>query len=110
MIRFGILVLSAVAMLSACGKSNDKRIYFDGAYFRTKAKAAGDDRAVFNVDVKNASQSLNAARQAGEYEATRYCIKNFGSSRIDWIAGPNQPDAVLLTGKDSLLMQGECKI
>ena len=110
MLRVVFLAVSTVALLGACTKGEDKRVLFGGMYFPSKAKKAEDDRSVFNVVVNRAGQSLDNARLAGEYEATRYCIKNYGSSRVAWISGPEQPDAVLLSAKDSLIMQGECKI
>lgn len=109
MLRVALLSLSALVLLTACTASDD-RIRFDGAHFRTKAKKVDDDRAVFAVSVSRASQTLAGAVEAGKYEATRYCIKNFGSSRVEWAHGPDVDPQSFLTSKDTLVMQGECKI
>lgn len=96
--------------LGACNANKDKRILFDGIHFRTKAKPV--DRKVsvadFRVEVKNATQSLDGARGAGEYGGIRYCISNFGSSRIDWAIGPDTDPAALTLEGDTLVFRGTC--
>lgn len=109
MLRVILLSLPIVALLTACS-SSDERVYFEGVFFRTKAKKVEDNRAVFYVVVPGVSRSATGAMQAGEYEGTRYCIKNFGSSRIEWSHGPQTDAMQLVTKKDTLVMQGECKL
>ena len=57
--------------------------------------------------VKDATQSLDAARKAGAYEGTKYCIDKYGNSRIDWVVGP---DAEQLTVSDGdVQFRGTCQ-
>lgn len=109
MLRVILLSLSALALLTACGEDED-RVYFDGVTFRAKARKVDDNLAVFRVEVHKASKTYAGALQAGVHEGTRYCIKNFGSSRIDWAHTPETLPAQLVTAKDTLVLRGECKI
>ena len=108
--RGAVLAALCLLALGACNANKDKRILFDGIHFRTKAKAI--DRKVsaadFGVEVKSASQSLDGARAAGEYAGIRYCIANFGSSRIDWAIGPDTDPAALRIEGDTLTFRGTC--
>jgi hypothetical protein len=95
----------AVLALAGCERQQD-RVAFEGQMFRAKAAKIGDDRAAFTVAVSPVTASVDGARQAGQYEATKYCIKNYGSSRIDWVAGP-EAESLTLDG-DTALFQGRC--
>lgn len=79
---------AALLFLSAC--NNDNQVLFEGFYFRSSA--APVDKKVtlkeFTVGVWDVDQSLTGAIEAGKYEATRYCIKNYGTSRVKWVSGP----------------------
>ncbi|MEC7257889.1 MAG: hypothetical protein VXW58_08710 [Pseudomonadota bacterium] len=99
----GILALA----LAGCTAKED-RVTFDGLYFKTKSHKVDDDRSRFTVEVDRVSQSLDAAREAGGYEGTRYCITNFGTPRIAWAVGPETPPQALQVVKDTLIFQGEC--
>ncbi len=104
-----ILILTAV---SACTvRSSSDRILFDGKYFRASARSV--DKKVsptdFTVTVSGVSASLDGAREAGRYEATRFCVQNFGSSRIDWKLGPDSDPQNLRIENDKLTFAGKCQ-
>lgn len=101
------LLLAAVA---GCTKKDD-RVLFNGLYFKTKARPIDKKKtlAEFTVTVKDVAQSLDAAREAGGYEGVRYCIANFGSSRIDWTVGPETEPGQLTIVDNTLVFQGTCK-
>ncbi len=103
------LVLMLALGLAACKNPEKTGFAFDGVYFRTKAKKLGDDLADFTVQIPGVSRSLEGARGAGEYEGTRYCIKNFGTSDITWVVGPETDPARLVIEKDTLTFQGRCR-
>ena len=97
--------------LAGCNQKRENRVEFDGHYFPAKAKAV--DRKVsiaeFTVEIKDVSQSLDGARAAGEYEATRYCVTEYGSSRIDWAIGPETAPEDLMIEGDTLTFRGTCQ-
>ncbi|WP_425039558.1 hypothetical protein [Primorskyibacter sp. S187A] len=99
----GLLVCAALA---ACG-GQDKRITFDGEFFRGSAKAVDrSDRTVFDAVVRGVSKSEAGAREAVAYEGTKYCIKWFGVSEIVWETSPDA-ESLPLDG-DSLTLRGRC--
>jgi hypothetical protein len=100
-----LLTLTALGVLAGC--QTQERILFDGKYFRTKASNVDKQRDQFTVTVRNASQSIEGAREAGRYEGTRYCVGNYGSSDIVWAVGPDTPGALRLVD-DRLIFRGAC--
>ena len=98
----------ALALLLAACDSEDDRVLFDGVSFRAKTSKVGEDRTQFSAVVFKALQSIDSAREAGRYEGTKYCIKNYGSSRIDWTLGPDDPEEALQIRDGDLLLQGRC--
>lgn len=105
---WGLLFLAAAAMLAGCTKRED-RVLFEGEYFRTKvSKADRDNPQDFVVQVPDISKNFEAAREAGRFEATRYCVQTFGTSDIVWTAGPDVDPDSLLIEKDRLTLTGSC--
>lgn len=99
----------ALALTVAGCTAQDKRLSFDGQFFRAKSqRVTKDDYLNFIVTVQQAAKSLEGARQAGVHEATYYCLANYGTSRIKWVQGPDVPDAALSFDKDALVLRGEC--
>lgn len=106
----GLALVAALAILAGGCTKKDDRVLFDGLYFKSKASAIDKKKtlAEFTVTVNDVSQSLDAARSAGGYEGTRYCVQNFGSSKIDWTVGPETEPQFLTIDKDTLTFQGTC--
>ncbi len=100
---------AAAVLLGGCTPIED-RITFGGYYFRADAKAIDKKKtlAEFTVTVRDVAQSLDGARAAGGYEGTSYCIKNFGTSRIDWVVGPATDPGDLRIVDERLVFQGTC--
>lgn len=107
MIRL-VIFMATVMALTGC-EQNSNRIAFDGAFFKAKARQIEDaDLSMFTVEVARVSQTLEGARQAAAHEGLRYCIDNFGTSRIRWVVGPETPVETLRVVDDTLTFQGEC--
>ncbi|NNE53571.1 MAG: hypothetical protein HKN30_14355 [Sulfitobacter sp.] len=102
-----IPMLIGVLVLTGCG-NNDDRILFDGHYYRTKVKKVDGQIDVFTVQIRDVSQSLEGARQAGRFAGTEYCVENYGSSDIKWEVGPDTPDAELQIVDNRLIFSGVC--
>ncbi|MEL6563950.1 MAG: hypothetical protein AAFQ59_05865 [Pseudomonadota bacterium] len=102
------LALIGALLVSACQERRADRVAFDGVFFRSTASNIDRTRADFEVTVSPVSASLDGARDAGRYEAIRYCIRNFGSSDIDWVQGPEGEDGTLTIANDRLLLRGTC--
>ena len=84
------------------------RVLFDGINFRTKAKSESKDRMSFAVTVPKPDRNLQAALAAGSFEATTYCVQNFGTSDLEWFNVPDVDDAALQYKGSRLLLTGRC--
>lgn len=109
-----LLVLScaALALTAACNQERrEDRILYDGIYFKTKVKPVDkkESLAHFQVNVDNAGRSVELAREAGRDAGTGYCVRTYGSSKIDWIVGPDTDSSQLPFDKGDLIMSGVCK-
>ena len=101
-----LMAVLAVTLVTGCSRKDD-RIAFDGQFYRAKL-SKGDARHQFSVTARPVSASLDGARQAAEYEAISYCVKEYGSSDIAWIVGPDTDPAALPIADDTLVFQGAC--
>ncbi len=109
MLRALVILTCLAVTLSACGKNADKRIRFDGEIFRGNAKATDKaDRTYFIATAGPVSKSLEGAREALRYEGTKYCIKWFGISDIDWDVDPQAEATALPIDGDKLIIKGRC--
>ena len=105
-----VALFAGVLVLAGCADPRDKMEPFDGFYFRGKAGAVdkSETLALFRATVSGASQSLKGARQAAEYEGIKYCIAQYGTSRIDWTIGPDTAPESLRIIDDKLTFAGRC--
>lgn len=103
-------LIGALAVTAGCSIQRKKdRVLFDGHAFRTKAKVVDKkvSRADFTVSIDGVSASLDGAREAGRYAGTRYCIENYGTSKIDWKTGPDTEQ--LRVVDDKMTFAGTCQ-
>lgn len=104
--RRAALLLGLALTVAACGRGQTA-VPFDGIYFRANAKAVERSaRETFVVTVRRASRSEEGARQAAAHEATRYCIRWFGRSDIEWAVAPDDPANGI--EDDRLTARGTC--
>ena len=95
------------ALVAGCSDNKDD-IAFDGQYFKSKLSKVDKQRDQFLVEVSPASASLDGAREAGRYEAIKYCIEQYGTSSIEWAYGPDAEDGKLRLENDKLQLRGAC--
>ncbi|GAA6181025.1 MULTISPECIES: hypothetical protein [unclassified Shimia] len=109
------MVLIAASTLTACGegfrdsfRSQRYKETFDGVYYKAKSqKVAKEERDHFTVTVSRVGQGLSGARQAGAHEATKYCIKEYGTSKIDWVVAPDSESVIPVD--DKIQLEGYCR-
>ena len=100
-----ILAVVSAVMVAGCTAQKD-RILFDGKYFSAKVSKVNKQRDVFQVTVKDPAKSIDGAREAGRHAAVSYCVKNYGSSDIEWSIGPDTEQLTIVDNK--LVFQGKC--
>lgn len=107
--RGGLLVI-ALAMLVGCAQ-REERVLFNGNYYPGKARAEKEDRRNFTAFVRRAGRGVEGAQQAALYEATRYCLDNFGTSEIEWVGVPAGAEGpVYARSGDTVSVRGRCII
>ena len=101
-------VVFASTLVAACSGTirNVNAVKFDGHYFAGRASKNSADPHGFSVRIRNAAKSIAGAREAARYEATIYCIEQFGTSDIIWSIGPDD-EAISLSNR-SLTLAGRC--
>lgn len=102
-----IFALAAALGVAACGQPGE-RMRFNGNYYPAKLQKVGDGREDFMVSVRNPGQGIVGAREAGRFEATRYCVETFGDSTVTWQTGydPDANASVMDNGR--LILRGSC--
>tara|TARA_R110000851_G_scaffold194302_7_gene345121 strand:- start:582 stop:935 length:354 start_codon:yes stop_codon:yes gene_type:complete len=104
------LVLIALTVLAGCAE-REERVLFNGNYYPGKARAEKQDRRNFTASVKRAGRGIEGAQQAALYEATRYCLDNFGTSEIAWVGVPEGGKGpVYARSGDTVSVTGRCII
>ena len=101
-------VVVASTLVAACSGTirNVNAVKFDGHYFAGRASKSSADPHGFSIRIRNAAKSIAGAREAARYEATIYCIQQFGTSDIIWSIGPDD-EAISLSNR-SLTLAGRC--
>ena len=54
-----------------------------------------------------ANHRLEGARQGGGDEAGKYCIKEYGTSKMDWVIGPETE--TIIPVDDKIRLEGYCR-
>ena len=103
----GMAIVVSVLLAGCSGTiRNVNAVKVDGHYFTGRAAKTKTDPHGFTVRIRNAAKSIAGAREAARYEATIYCIEQFGTSDIIWSVGPDD-DAISLSN-GSLTLAGRC--
>ena len=102
------IVVLGVTGMSCSRLQEDTRVVFDGIYFNAKVTFDKKQRENFEINVRKANQSIAGAREAGRYESTKYCVREFGTSDVDWVYGPDDETVQILDG--DLYLKGTCRV
>ena len=103
-----VCLLAATLVLTACNRRKKDDVSFEGFYFKSRAeKVSKEERDHFVAEVLNANQSLDGAREAGRHAGVSYCIKEYGTSTIDWVIGPDAESIIPVD--DRIKLEGYCR-
>lgn len=109
-LRAAGLVLLLLGALAACTERKERPV-FDGVYYPAKSRGVKQDLRMVTASVSRANRGVEGAKKAAVHEATRYCIENFGTSRIDWAGVPEgQEGPVFQRAGDRVSVTGRCVI
>ena len=99
-------ILLTLGAFSCGDRYLDNQVAFEGIKFRAHLNQVKGDDFAFNVSVKNAEKNLKGAREAGRYEAIKFCIEQLSTSDIEWINGPDSDPLPHQDG--NLKLSGKC--
>ncbi len=100
------LCVVAIMTIGACTERNQS-VLFDGNFYPTRERAVDrSERAVFETTVRRADQGVEGAVAAGVHAGTGYCIRNFGTSEIEWLSAIDP--ATVDTSGGRLVLRGRC--
>ena len=68
----------------------------------------GADRRDFLVSVSAGGVSVDDVRESARFPATRYCLKTFGGSDIDWLTNPDTGDWSFARDGQNMIFSGHC--
>lgn len=110
MIR-ALVILALVGTVASCGVlrgDKSKGAASERALpFKAKLKK-GDDKRNFSVEVANRGAGLAEVRESVRFEATKYCLLNYGGSEADWRMDPTSDDWAFVQDGDKLIFNARC--
>lgn len=107
-----LIVLSCIALtLSGCGLR--ERIFgtsgtADRALPYRASLARGEDRRDITVRVRAQNATVAQVRESARFQATRYCLANFGGSDTRWTINPATRDWAYVRDGDEMVFTGRC--
>ncbi len=112
-VRYILPLLVGLTVISGCSTarnlvSGDPEVSFEG--IRHKANLSPDTSRGrdFVVTVSPFAVNPGAALEAGRYEATKYCLKQYGGSDASWTVGPDDDPAGFRPVNDTITLDGRC--
>ena len=120
MIRIAIL-LCVIVSVAGCGRLGLDRIgagatgagakrntaTIDNVRYRSQVSVDSEDKRDFTITVTPVGNVVNA-QEAGRYQSTLYCLRTFGGSDTEWIAGPDVEPQDAQISDNSLKLKGRC--
>ena len=75
--------------------------------FRTKL-SKGDDKRDISISVDNKGEGLEAVRESVRFEATKYCLLNYGGSDAEWAIDSETDDWAFSQDGSALVFEARC--
>ncbi|MEP3345492.1 MAG: hypothetical protein ABJN34_11630 [Litoreibacter sp.] len=74
-----------------------------------KAKLSkGDDKRDIAISVENKGAGVEEVRESVRFEATKYCLLNFGGSEAEWQVSPVSDDWAFTQDGNKLVFNARC--
>ena len=75
--------------------------------FRAKL-SKGEDKRDISISVENKGEGVEAVRESVRFEATKYCLLNFGGSDAEWAIDPTSEDWAFTQDGSALVFEARC--
>ena len=106
-----LILLSMVLLIAACGNRNPARNAVSNVELPYEADLdRGEDRRDITVRVEHEGDGLEEVRESVRFEATKYCLLNFGGSDTDWDIDPETGDWAFTQDGDELVFTARCSV
>ena len=106
------IILGSIAiLLGGCGTVRDRLFggsQADRALPYRASLTKGDDRREISVRVRAGAVSVSAVRESVRFQATRYCLTNFGGADTLWRINPATGDWAFTRDGQDMIFQGRC--
>lgn len=115
-----LILLAVIAGVAGCGRLGLDRIgtglgasaagakrntvTVEGVRYRSRANVTSEDKRSFTISVSPVGNP-DTAKEVGRYQATVYCLRNYGGSDTEWTVGPDDPAQI---SDGSLALAGRC--
>lgn len=110
MIRFALISVLVLSTASCGLLSRDKsRNAESERALPFKAKlSSGDDKRNIAIAVVNKGAGVEEVRESVRFEATKYCLLNYGGSDAAWQISPVSKDWAFTQDGDKLVFNARC--
>lgn len=109
MIRIALCLLLTVSVVAGCNRNNTRNVDSERELpFKAKLSKGEDPRDVA-ISVAHKGSDLEAVRESVRFEATKYCLINFGGSEAEWDIDPATGDwAFVAEGDSAYIFNARC--
>ncbi len=106
-----LILIAMILAVAACGSRNAARNATTNVELPYEADLDwGEDRRDITVRVENEGDGLEEVRESVRFEATKYCLLNFGGSDTEWDIDPETADWAFVQDGDELIFTGRCSV
>ncbi len=108
MLRVALLLLISISLVAGCNRKGTRNADTERELPFNAKFSKGDDPREIEVRVQNKGAGVEAVRESVRFEATKYCLINFGGSDADWRIDPVSNDWAFTQDGDSLTFFARC--
>jgi hypothetical protein len=110
MIRIILIAVLAFSLTACGGLRSDKSRKAESENelpFRAKL-SKGEDKRDVTITVANEGAGLDEVRESVRFEATKYCLLNYGASDADWQIDEATGDWAFTQSDSALIFNARC--
>ena len=105
------LIAALILSTAACGRfgiGDQSRRAESNVELPFRAKLSKGEERAFTVAVTHEGNGVEEVRESVRFEATKYCLLNFGGSDAEWEIDPASEDWAFTQDGAQLIFAGEC--
>lgn len=109
MIRAALILLICLGVAAGCSRKGTRGAETERELpFKAKFSKSGDDPRNIEVRVQNKGAGVEQVRESVRFQATKYCLLNFGGSDADWRIDPVSQDWAFTQDDKNLTFFARC--